>query len=238
MGWLKSTFELLPTHSSSLVLMTLWALWKDRNSRLWEGTGTSPACLVALAQSWLSDFHHINNVSRIPQATHVPPPRWTAPLEGFSKINVDGFWRADDRIGGFGVVIRNEFGAVLATGAWKRDNLGCSDQTHVVALLAGMKLAADLGITHANFESGSKKTVLAVRKASSFDSPLGVLFADCGALLSHFHSATVAHVPKTCNRVASRLSHFALSVSQDCLWLLEPPDLLQDLLFEECIPGF
>ncbi|BFG40546.1 hypothetical protein CerSpe_268200 [Prunus speciosa] len=238
LGWLKSIFETLLAYSSSLVLMTLWALWKDRNSRLWEGIGMSPFCLVALAQSWLSKFHHINNVSRRPHATLNTLPRWTSPPDGFSKVNVDGFWRAEDGRGGFGLVIRNELGLVLASGAWKLEYFGCSDQTHLVALQSGMKLAADLGITHANFESNSKKTVLAVTKTCSHDSPLGVLFADCGALLSHFLSATVAYVPKTCNRVACRLSHFSLSVSQDCLWLVEPPDLLQDLLYEDCNSSF
>ncbi|RHN46977.1 hypothetical protein MtrunA17_Chr7g0247981 [Medicago truncatula] len=45
----------LSTQHQTLTSMTLWSLWKSRNTKLWESTGTSPTFIVTRAKDVLHD---------------------------------------------------------------------------------------------------------------------------------------------------------------------------------------
>ncbi|BFG14167.1 hypothetical protein CerSpe_004410 [Prunus speciosa] len=234
--WLKAASILLSKQSFALALMLIWALWKDRNSRIWECVGTSPTVLVSQASSWLQEFHSLL-LGQSPSVPHQPIHRWIAPRDGFAKVNVGGVWLAADRCGGIGVVIRNESGSVLAACSKKLRNIGSLDHLHAVSLLAGIRLAEELNLQRVCFECGSAKLAIAVSQDTSVASSGGVLFDDCCVLLSHFQSSSVANVPRLCNRVANRLALFAFHLHQDCFWFGEAPELVQELLTQDVCPS-
>ncbi|CAL8138967.1 unnamed protein product [Prunus armeniaca] len=118
------------------------------------------------------------------------------------RVNVDGAWRKDARIGGTVVIIRDCTGNFVAAGAHQIRNVECPDQIEALALLDGLRLAASLDHDLFHFESDSLKTTTAVLKGGANFSLLGRIYEDCTGLLSNFHSVSLNHVPRTCNSVA------------------------------------
>jgi len=45
----------LSTQQQVLVAMTLWSLWKSRNTKLWEALDTSPSSIAAQAKDTLNE---------------------------------------------------------------------------------------------------------------------------------------------------------------------------------------
>ncbi|KAL6288048.1 hypothetical protein ACE6H2_012438 [Prunus campanulata] len=68
--------------------------------------------MVMQAKAWLAEYQQMRYdlVSNIPRSA---PKRWVAPRDDFVKINVGGAWKAKDRNGGLGVVVRDEWGTSL-----------------------------------------------------------------------------------------------------------------------------
>ena len=73
--------------------------------------------------------------------------RWTRPPEDVLKINCDGAYRSVTSTGGWGFVIRDCDGQVIKAGAGKCSHLLDALHAELLACLAGVRAAGELGIS-------------------------------------------------------------------------------------------
>lgn len=57
--WLCSVLDEVSLSDFNLVLMLIWAIWKECNSHLWDGTRAVLAFVALQATSWLQEFHRV-----------------------------------------------------------------------------------------------------------------------------------------------------------------------------------
>ncbi|KAB2632226.1 hypothetical protein D8674_028473 [Pyrus ussuriensis x Pyrus communis] len=81
-------------------------------------------------------------------------------------------------------------------------------------------------------ESDSMKAIVALNKTYSDSSAIGLIANDVLQLASSFSMLSFIHISCLCNGVAHHLAKFALSSSNNLVWIEEPPTLIQDLLLQ------
>ncbi|BFG24726.1 hypothetical protein CerSpe_110000 [Prunus speciosa] len=214
------------------LVMILWAIWKERNSHLWEGSRASPDQVAILAASWLSDYTMANSVPHIQRS--IRPPKWQPPPDGWFKINVDGALNCALGLGGVGVVIRDSRGNFVSACIKRFTSVFQADHIELLAVCEGLRLGSSLGLSWLALECDSLNTVQAILSRNPDSSFLCHLFEDARTLLSQLPEATLSHVSRLCNGAAHRLARFSLSVNDFVFWLEDPPVLIQYVLSKDC----
>lgn len=94
--------------------MVVWAIWTAINSKLWGSEQhIIPNVIMRRAIDWWQDFM---KVTATPTRTNVQfvIPRWLCPPSSKLKVNVDGAWNKDLRLGGVGIAIMIQMVNVLS----------------------------------------------------------------------------------------------------------------------------
>ncbi|XP_024633515.1 uncharacterized protein [Medicago truncatula] len=178
-----------------LAAMTLWSLWKSRNSKLWEATDTTPISIVTRAKDAINEWscmqrekapiHHANSVHS-----------WIKPPIGTIKCNVDAAAFNNNSIMGYGMCFRDYTGTFL---------LGKSDFYHSsatvleaesLALLDAIKVAISNEMHVVLFETDSKILADALTNNSSPTNEFGDLVTQCRSLLLDKPDFAVSYVGK------------------------------------------
>ncbi|XP_062028922.1 uncharacterized protein LOC133744912 [Rosa rugosa] len=110
--WLQSCYSSLSSEDFAFLLVLLWAVWKERNKRVWNNKFQSLSQVhfqaVTLFQSLkLALSTRTVRVGRRPRL-------WSPPPSGWFKVNMDGAFDGAGHRGGLGVVVRDEGGQVIA----------------------------------------------------------------------------------------------------------------------------
>ncbi|KAB2622200.1 hypothetical protein D8674_024382 [Pyrus ussuriensis x Pyrus communis] len=99
---------------------------------------------------------------------------------------------------------------------------GAWDATHLVGeaitVREGLALAYSRGFQNIIVESDLLQIVQAL----------------CSSLLDLSSFISFTHIRRQANEVAHRLAYFSLSSTTPALWFEEPPDIILDVLFEDC----
>ncbi|RXH96976.1 hypothetical protein DVH24_035644 [Malus domestica] len=82
-------------------------------------------------------------------------------------------------------------------------------------------------------ESDSLKAIAVPNGTYIDSSAIGMIAEDVLQLASTFSMARFIHVSHLCNRVAYHLAKFALSSSNNLIWIKEPPTFIQELLLQD-----
>ena len=132
--------------SLELLAFMAWSVWDQRN-KAHLNLQSSPLHQVA-AQSRTRLVHYRADLqaSEVQVGSHGSGAnRWTAPLNGFVKVNFDGANAEASRLSGVGVVIRNSNGAVLASCAEKFNQPFKVEDTEALAAMKALSFAHKLG---------------------------------------------------------------------------------------------
>ena len=132
--------------------------------------------------------------------------RWTPPLPGVFKINVDGATSEDGRNSSVGVVIRDSGGVILTACSKFLQGQFSIEEVEALAMEAGILLAQDMKLSQIIVESDAISIVNSVNE-NFMEGSIGYLFQGILALLSSFTSWKVNHVNRDYNRVAHELAH-------------------------------
>jgi hypothetical protein len=88
--------------------------------------------------------------------------RWNKPSQGWLKLNSDGAFHAERGEGGWGYVIGDEEGDVVAAGAGFLSHVRDAFQAEVQACLRGVQEAAERGMNRIVLETDSPSLKLAL----------------------------------------------------------------------------
>ncbi|XP_075633545.1 uncharacterized protein LOC142606011 [Castanea sativa] len=147
-----------------LFLVQVWLLWNQRNSITHGGGAQEPTPLVRRAVEFLEEFKEAQQ-HLVVHSTVMRSATWTAPLENCFKLNFDAAIFKDINASGFGVVIRNEMGEVMAALARKGPLVHDSEEAEVLACRKALEFVVDTGFVELILE-GDNVTVMQTLEAS------------------------------------------------------------------------
>ncbi|RHN55891.1 putative RNA-directed DNA polymerase [Medicago truncatula] len=193
-----------------LVAMTLWSLWKSRNSKLWEATDTTPISIVTRAKDVINEWscmqrekapiHHANSVHS-----------WIKPPIGTIKCNVDAAAFNNNSIMGYGMCFRDYTGTFLLGKSDFHHSSATVLEAESLALLDAIKLAISNEMHVVLFETDSKILADALTNNSSPTNEFGDLVTQCRSLLLDKPDFAVSYVRRQANSVAHSIARASLS---------------------------
>ena len=209
--------------------LLLWRWWHERN-RANAGNEIKPSDEICHSINYLfMQFSKVRQEGRIQEQQQ--KERWSRPPPKILKINTDGAYLKESNSGGWGFVIRNDCGMVIAAGA---GNLGqVSDALHseAMAMLHAINAAIQMGCHCVIMETDSVQLQSAVNNEDYDLSTLGAIFKDIKFKLRvSFNHVTVVSCPRTCNVVAHCLAAYGTKLGAGIseIWLDECPDFVND----------
>ncbi|XP_068339117.1 uncharacterized protein [Pyrus communis] len=113
LDWLAPIIMTFPSNKLDLVFMIPWNLWGARNKNLWSGTCKNADVIVGRCLTWWQDFTLTRLAQYVPNTSPNICPKWSLPPPVFIKLNIDGAWNADSKLGGFGLIIRDASGSFV-----------------------------------------------------------------------------------------------------------------------------
>ena len=191
--------------------MLLWRWWSARN----KANDYRKIINVAEIQSsilyYLSVFEKLNTTNKL--VAKDIKSSWKTPPDDTYKINIDGAFHSDSRTGGWGFVIRNANGEVIASGAGNISFAASVIHSEAIAAYKGLQHAAQLGM--AKIISETDATILADALNSMLidGSSIGSINRQIRDFMHfEFSSCTVSVCNRNCNKVADSLATYGAFV--------------------------
>jgi hypothetical protein len=127
---------------------------------------------------------------------------WKPPPEDLYKINVDAFFEAETKKGGWGFIVRNKAGDFLEGGAGNLSRVACPLQAEALAALFSLQRAVHLGMTEIILETDASVLDPALDSEEMDRGPYGALFRQIRELIRlHFSVYKIYVCSRVCNKV-------------------------------------
>ena len=210
-----------------LLVVVAWAIWHNRNLRVFEAINQGAEQVWNHAVSMLSDYKEAVKFCMLgPSDCEVS---WKKPQVEVFKINTDGAIANEGRPSSIGVVIRDSKGEAVA--ALCRVLPGCflMDEIEALTVKAGILLARELDLHQVIVESDSLSIVQRIL-AKDFSGGLGHIVHGILGFLKEFSSWQVWHLKRDFNRVTHELAHFANCNDINQVWRGVSPPVMRNLV--------
>ncbi|KAL5780466.1 hypothetical protein ACOSQ2_011203 [Xanthoceras sorbifolium] len=209
LDFILACFSSLLVHEMELLLVLLWRFWFRRNHAVHSAPLLSVEDTVGWSERFLVDFQAAVAVPSV--RCELVVERWLAPSPGWVKINSDVAVDVRGRRLGFGVVIRDYTGKVLVSYTSLLLGLFSSDIGEALAILLGLRLAIDMGLSTVCVESDAASVVKQLSSRVTSCSDIGLILDDILSLVVNFADLSFSSVRRSANIVAHGLAKFALS---------------------------
>ena len=137
-----------------LWLVQAWLIWNQRNRVVHGGKIIDPGCLNRRASELLEEFQQAQvslqaavEVGATRQAVQNDGTHWIPPPHNVYKLNYDAAVFKDSASSGFGAVIRNFSGEVMAAMTVKGPAVQGSDMAELLACRKALEFTIDAGFT-------------------------------------------------------------------------------------------
>ncbi|XP_057822587.1 uncharacterized protein LOC131034983 [Cryptomeria japonica] len=135
---------------------------------------------------------------------------WEPPAEGWHNVNFDGVVQSNPRPSGVGIVIRNEKGDIIKCGA-KRLKTDTNNEVEAYPTLLVVRLARSSGIKKLHLEGDSLVIIQTIKNGGINAWHLQGYISLIVGELNRFKNFMVSHIRREGNKVANKLSKWALS---------------------------
>jgi len=203
-------FDRLSISQMALAAMTLWCLWKCRNSKLWDSVDTLPLVVINRARDTLSEWSYMQQAKHpVQEMTH--DALWEKPPLTVVKCNVDCVLFKNNSIMGYGLCFKDSMGLLLL-GMSNYEFLRVTpSEAKASGLLEEVKLSIARGMQSVIFESDCKIVVYVVNSSVNPHNELGDIISYCKQLLSLHTNYFVRFVRRQANKVAHNIARASLS---------------------------
>uniref|UniRef100_A0A803NN93 CCHC-type domain-containing protein n=1 Tax=Cannabis sativa TaxID=3483 RepID=A0A803NN93_CANSA len=167
--------QLSQLHTKSdleMIICTMWFIWSDRNNIIHQKQHKKPADLLASSKAYYCNFLQQSAITASLKqvdpavAAHCP---WTPPTEGKIKLNVDAAVLSSQNKLGYGALIRDSTGTVLAACSSPANGNFKSKHMEAKALFHALRWANQLNYQVNNVETDSLVLVNAIHASSLSD---------------------------------------------------------------------
>ncbi|XP_075659080.1 uncharacterized protein LOC142628944 [Castanea sativa] len=207
--------------------VTSWAIWYNRNQKVFENACLSPDQVWYSANTIRSNYKEADALCSHSQSYEAS--KWEAPPTGVYKVNVDGATSGDGRSFVAGVVIRNSKGESIAALCKPLPRQFSSLEIEVLALEHEILLAQEMELSHVILESDAL-TVVQDIQAKEFNGNFGHLYQGILSLFESFSNWKISHLKREYNKVAHALAQYVKCNGVDQGWKSCSPPMVQHLI--------
>jgi hypothetical protein len=205
------------------VVLLLWRWWSERNGVREGERRRTAADLAYVVHTNTEEFLELHESAGRP---HNSQKQWHKPPGEWLKINTDGAFSASTGEGGWGFVIRDEHGAVMAAGAGGLTQVRDAFQAEIHACMQGVMAAANKGMDKVILETDSLMLKQALESEAYRLAEMGGYIFQLKSLIhGSFSRYRCNFVPRSCNRVAHTLAAEGSLCNHggDVSWDFTPP---------------
>ena len=150
---------------------------------------------------------------------------WRPPTGLLYKVNFDAAVFTNSNSSGFGVVIRNNLGEIMAAMSAKGPAIGDSEEAEVLARRRALEFAVDAGFAELEIEGDNVTVMRSLASSSTSQSRLGNIYEDIRVLAAGCRCLSFLWVKRSANRAAHLLAKHASLIEEDVCWMEEsrPP---------------
>ena len=143
------------------------------------------------------------------------------PLTDWVKVNFDGTVFQESGEAGLGIIIRNDYGLIMA-GLTQVIPLPTSvEMVEVLAAWRALIFAKELGFDHIILEGDSEIAIRAMKSEGYSATSFGHILSDIKVLSTHFRQLVFRHTRRQGNKVARSLARAACNFSPFYTWIEE-----------------
>ena len=215
-------------------MIQAWVIWNQINSVLHGGKLKEPGWLNKRAAEFLDEFQQVQQHLAVP-ITQAVGSVWRPPDQSWFKLNFDAAIFKEQNCSGFGAVIRNNQGEVMAAMATRGPPVSCSEEAETLACRKALEFAVDAGFSKLIVEGDNINVMRAVSSSTMNFSMLGNVIADIRCILCGLGGVSISCVKRDGNRVAHVLAKFAKGLDEDLFWMEEVPQFAVESVYQDSI---
>lgn len=249
--WLLMILQGVPGDDGAQFLLLLWRAWHLRNDCIFgKGKETVLASATFLQSYWDSQAQIKQGNATKPKGkdtftrhaqvqmnrgpTNIRKVGWTAPPEGWVKVNTDGAFILQSREAGVGVIIRDHTGKVLISSWTLLRSCASAEEAEALALRDGIRLLVEWVRLLAILELDCANLVSGLAASARDRSPLWCTLLEVKAMLALAQDYKIVKIPCEANRVAHCLAHYAIRSKSSVVWRFQAPQCVLELLRSDC----
>jgi ribonuclease HI len=208
-------------------------IWKRRNDVVHGKAFVHPDILAKGALLAVEEFVAANETGVVASTMAPHSNAWTAPQPGWLKVNWDASFQRTHSWMGFGVVVRDEKGRLVA--ATSKTVAGSLEPALAEAwgALIAIRLCKTMNFRNVHLEGDAQVVIQAVHSSAEDWSSMGLLVADIKEELTSLQQWRMTFIRRDGNSAAHILSKEASNNFIDKCWLFEPPECIQDVVLRE-----
>ncbi|CAH9104127.1 unnamed protein product, partial [Cuscuta europaea] len=205
-----------------------WALWCERNQRVWQGKSSSMQQIIHRAQSMVDGWSQAQAARRVKvQRELSAASSWCRPAAGKMKLNVDAAVRTNGC--GLGWCVRDDRGRFVAGAALPWPGSLSPLSAELVGVREALSWVKDNGWLEIEVESDASRAISEILHGSSC-SLVGFLGEDIRDSANYFSSISFCHIKRSANKPAHALASAACSMSDLRSWFYSPPGFVISVL--------
>jgi len=217
--------------------ITIWLLWKDRNSSIFKRNSPTPTDndgLYSLIQSLVKEYAILLHLKGEEGTSAANSLSQNSRLKLFVKLNVDGCCNGNPGNAGYGGLFRDVEGKWLG-GFYGSLGLATNVRAELYAICQGLIAAWDLGYRTMLVETDSLEAINLIKEANIEDCAYSGLLADIRSLMQRNWSLDLIHSLRQDNACANMLSKLGAEQHEVYCFLAHPPQQLQPALVADAL---
>ena len=225
--------QILNTPDIELLFIIAWKLWMARNDRKWENLFVAARDISCQAGSLVTDF--LDQGQAFNEQITRAKCKWHPPNDSVYKVNVAMHWRPLTFRGGFGIVIRDSLGSVLAAMCDTSLQLGDELQLFAFAIQKSLLLAKELEVHNLIVEGDCGDLMGFLKTLGPCLAHYGTLvdeIKELSPMFSNFHFTTI---PLSCNLASFTLAKESFTFSRCKVWFGVCPDFLANAVHNDLL---
>ncbi|KAA3483968.1 reverse transcriptase [Gossypium australe] len=197
--WLTMVLLSLSSEQCRTFCVTLWAIWGDRNSRIYDKTRRSGQEIARFVISYIKE---IDGIKKSTQHTTAMDIKWRHPFDQEVKINFD----EKNRCSVSGVVARDSSGQVLVSTTEVHKGVESAFAAEAIACRRATQIALDMGRENISIEGDSLTIIKKCNQTDLDKSQIGAFIHDIQRLKNRGSSLKFAYTPRLSNKLAHLLA--------------------------------
>ncbi|KAK9989877.1 hypothetical protein SO802_030116 [Lithocarpus litseifolius] len=225
----------LSVQEMELFLVQAWIIWNQRNKLLHGGKMQDPNTLCRRAVEYLEEYRnsqgnlHADGVGRSVGDVWKPPPN------SVFILNFDAAVFVEAKRTGFGAIIQNDKGAVMAAMSAGGPPVSSSEEVELLACRKVVEYATDAGFSELVIEGDNSNVMKALSSSLADRLLLGNVLDDVKHLVYGMHWVNFSCIRRGGNRVAHALAQHARNISEDIFWLEDSPPPALNALYQDSL---
>ena len=205
---MEEFLERLNLEEIELFWTQAWLVGNQRNSLLHGGKMKSLTCLNKRAEG-IEDFQRAQTQLNVQPRQQLNGEVWKPPPSEAYKINFDAALFSDLGRTGFGAIVRNEKGEVMAAMTACGSAVHTSDEAKLLACWRALEFAMDAGFSRLIIEGDNNNAIHAISSSEENTSLFGNVVDDIRHLIRGLLWSDVCCIRRGGNRVAYALAQHA-----------------------------